>query len=330
MYFINIFDFDCGFSYWILWICLYTGFYPPFVQFCSRGVCSFERAIFSSEPILLTAIFRTSLCHHFGTCIIIQSDRYIPFHVFCSSFSRTQLYFVQCLSMLFFNSFSPHFCDLSRPFSSMFQKQSKNQEIWSKRKKRRKFGRAKFKKPIQNNHWKPKTAEIFQYDGHEIVPGKSLKVNVSVANTRLFLGNIPKSKTKDEILEEIKKHAGNKNRNFLIENYARRKKTGKFAAKSPRTFQKFSRVLRQGTVKMEIVCRGRRGCDSLRHPRCDWSPQEQGLLLRRLRRPQDRLRRQAQDPAAQGKRRMKVTEGKRRKCLHFSFQRGQKLWSQIL
>ena len=46
-----------------------------------------------------------------------------------------------------------------------------------------------------------------KYDGHEIVPGKSLKVNVSVANTRLFLGNIPKSKTKDEILEEIKKHA---------------------------------------------------------------------------------------------------------------------------
>ncbi|CAJ0595642.1 unnamed protein product [Cylicocyclus nassatus] len=46
-----------------------------------------------------------------------------------------------------------------------------------------------------------------KYDGHEILPGKALKVNVSVANTRLFLGNIPKSKTKDEILEELKKHA---------------------------------------------------------------------------------------------------------------------------
>lgn len=33
-------------------------------------------------------------------------------------------------------------------------------------------------------------------------------MNVSVANTRLFLGNIPKSKTKEEILEELKKHAG--------------------------------------------------------------------------------------------------------------------------
>ncbi|CAI4228109.1 unnamed protein product [Auanema sp. JU1783] len=46
-----------------------------------------------------------------------------------------------------------------------------------------------------------------KFDGHEISPGKTLKVNVSVANTRLFLGNIPKSKSKDEILEELKKHA---------------------------------------------------------------------------------------------------------------------------
>ncbi|CAD6184809.1 unnamed protein product [Caenorhabditis auriculariae] len=45
------------------------------------------------------------------------------------------------------------------------------------------------------------------FDGHEILPGKTLKVNVSVANTRLFLGNIPKSKSKDEILEELKTHA---------------------------------------------------------------------------------------------------------------------------
>lgn len=49
---------------------------------------------------------------------------------------------------------------------------------------------------------------IIQFDGHEIIAGKTLKVNVSVANTRLFLGNIPKSKTKEEILEELKKHAG--------------------------------------------------------------------------------------------------------------------------
>uniref|UniRef100_A0AC35GHS8 RRM domain-containing protein n=1 Tax=Panagrolaimus sp. PS1159 TaxID=55785 RepID=A0AC35GHS8_9BILA len=46
-----------------------------------------------------------------------------------------------------------------------------------------------------------------KFNGYEISPGKSLKVNVSVANTRLFIGNIPKSKTKDEILDELKKHA---------------------------------------------------------------------------------------------------------------------------
>uniref|UniRef100_A0A914QFN4 RRM domain-containing protein n=1 Tax=Panagrolaimus davidi TaxID=227884 RepID=A0A914QFN4_9BILA len=46
-----------------------------------------------------------------------------------------------------------------------------------------------------------------KFNGYEISPGKTLKVNVSVANTRLFVGNIPKSKTKDEILNELKKHA---------------------------------------------------------------------------------------------------------------------------
>ncbi|GMT00416.1 hypothetical protein PENTCL1PPCAC_22590, partial [Pristionchus entomophagus] len=46
-----------------------------------------------------------------------------------------------------------------------------------------------------------------KFDGHEIASGKTLKVNVSVANTRLFIGNIPKSKTKEEILEEFRKHS---------------------------------------------------------------------------------------------------------------------------
>lgn len=45
-----------------------------------------------------------------------------------------------------------------------------------------------------------------QFDGHEIATGKTLKVNVSVANRRLFIGNIPKSKSKEEILEELRKH----------------------------------------------------------------------------------------------------------------------------
>lgn len=47
-----------------------------------------------------------------------------------------------------------------------------------------------------------------QLDNHEIKPGKSLKINISVPNLRLFVGNIPKSKGKEEILEEFSKLTG--------------------------------------------------------------------------------------------------------------------------
>lgn len=47
---------------------------------------------------------------------------------------------------------------------------------------------------------------VKQLNGHEIRPGKPLKVNISVANVRLFVGNIPKNKSKEEILEEFRKH----------------------------------------------------------------------------------------------------------------------------
>merc|ERR1712126_478650 len=40
----------------------------------------------------------------------------------------------------------------------------------------------------------------------EIKNGKKLKVNISVPNQRLFVGNIPKSKGKEEILEEFSKY----------------------------------------------------------------------------------------------------------------------------
>ena len=49
---------------------------------------------------------------------------------------------------------------------------------------------------------------VLQLDNYEIKPGKKLKINVSVANLRLFVGNIPKSKSRDEIMEEFEKLTG--------------------------------------------------------------------------------------------------------------------------
>ena len=46
-------------------------------------------------------------------------------------------------------------------------------------------------------------------DNFQIKPGKCLKINVSVPNLRLFVGNIPKSKGKEEILDEFGKLTGN-------------------------------------------------------------------------------------------------------------------------
>lgn len=47
-----------------------------------------------------------------------------------------------------------------------------------------------------------------QLDNHEIKPGKTLRIKISVPNLRLFVGNIPKSKGKEEILEEFGKLTG--------------------------------------------------------------------------------------------------------------------------
>lgn len=51
---------------------------------------------------------------------------------------------------------------------------------------------------------------VKQLDGHEL-KGKALSVNVSVPNIRLFIGNIPKSKSKEDIMEEFSKHTENLN-----------------------------------------------------------------------------------------------------------------------
>jgi len=47
-----------------------------------------------------------------------------------------------------------------------------------------------------------------QLNGFELLPGRKLKVNVSIANVRLFVGNIPKNKGREEILDEFRRHTG--------------------------------------------------------------------------------------------------------------------------
>lgn len=46
---------------------------------------------------------------------------------------------------------------------------------------------------------------VKQMDNHEVKKGKRIKCNLSTPNLRLFVGNIPKSKDKDEILAEFSK-----------------------------------------------------------------------------------------------------------------------------
>ncbi|XP_013184465.2 probable RNA-binding protein 46 [Amyelois transitella] len=46
---------------------------------------------------------------------------------------------------------------------------------------------------------------VKELNGYEIRPGRSIGVVKSVDNCRLFVGNIPKNKTKEEILEELSK-----------------------------------------------------------------------------------------------------------------------------
>lgn len=48
---------------------------------------------------------------------------------------------------------------------------------------------------------------MFQLNNLEIRKWKRIGVTVSFNNHRLFVGNIPKSKDQDVILEEMKKHA---------------------------------------------------------------------------------------------------------------------------
>lgn len=52
---------------------------------------------------------------------------------------------------------------------------------------------------------------FLQCNNHEIRSGKQIGVCISVANNRLFVGSIPKSKTKEQIVEEFSKVTGKNN-----------------------------------------------------------------------------------------------------------------------
>ena len=47
----------------------------------------------------------------------------------------------------------------------------------------------------------------FQLNDYELRKGKKLGVTISFNNHRLFVGNIPKNRDSDELLEEFTKHA---------------------------------------------------------------------------------------------------------------------------
>ena len=48
----------------------------------------------------------------------------------------------------------------------------------------------------------------FQLESYKLPDGKGIKVNPTVPRTRLFVGNIPKSKNRDDIFDEFGKLSG--------------------------------------------------------------------------------------------------------------------------
>lgn len=55
----------------------------------------------------------------------------------------------------------------------------------------------------------PKSAQeaVRELNNFEISPGKRMRVNITVANARLFVGNIPKNRSRDDLLTEFQKHS---------------------------------------------------------------------------------------------------------------------------
>ena len=62
-------------------------------------------------------------------------------------------------------------------------------------------------KLAKKTHILPPTVVHFQLNDNELQKGKRIGVTISHNNHRLFVGNIPKNKDREELLEEFKKHA---------------------------------------------------------------------------------------------------------------------------
>ena len=52
-----------------------------------------------------------------------------------------------------------------------------------------------------------KVQHDFQLNDYELRKGKRIGVTISFNNHRLFVGNIPKNRDREELLEEFLKHA---------------------------------------------------------------------------------------------------------------------------
>jgi len=107
-----------------------------------------------------------------------------------------------------------------------------------------------------------------QLDNHEIKKGKTLKVNVSVPNLRLFVGNIPKSKSKEEIYEEFTKLAAGLTEVIIYSSPNENKKNRGFCFLEYESHKAASLAKRRlGTGRIKVW-----GCDII----VDWAdPQEE-------------------------------------------------------
>ncbi|KAJ8675044.1 hypothetical protein QAD02_010830 [Eretmocerus hayati] len=109
---------------------------------------------------------------------------------------------------------------------------------------------------------------VRELDNYEIKPGKSLKVNISVPNLRLFVGNIPKSKGKEEILDEFGKLTAGLTEVIIYSSPDDKKKNRGFCFLEYESHKAASLAKRRlGTGRMKVW-----GCDII----VDWAdPQEE-------------------------------------------------------